>query len=222
MAKICECCGKKNNSFIGDPFQLDDEKILCYKCAEQISGKMSDLYYTSTREHFNKIKSEILDICHEKFDDDITDYIYKKIEERYNSKKENFKENEDEENATTLKNEMIEKHMLTTGYDYNGYTIKKYMGVVSGQVVLGTGFLSEFTASFADFFGEESNKFADKLEQAKNAAMMKLIDKSLEKGGNALIGVDFDYITFRNNMIGVVANGTSVLVEQTKDNTDIE
>ncbi len=214
MAKICECCGKKNNSFIGDPYNLDAERILCYKCAEPISSRMGNLYYVSTKGSFDKIKSEILDICHEKYNEDITKCIIQKIEERYKQNEAKFKEHEAEELATTLKNELIENHMLTTGYNFDGFLIENYIGIVSGQVVLGTGFLSEFTASFADFFGEESYKFADKLEQAKNAAMKKLIDKSIEKGGNALIGVDFDYITFRNNMIGVVANGTSVRIKK--------
>lgn len=43
--------------------------------------------------------------------------------------------------------------------------------------------------------------------------MRKLIEKSVSVGGNAVIGVDFDYIVFGNNMIGVVANGTSVIIE---------
>ena len=33
-------------------------------------------------------------------------------------------------------------------------------------------------------------------------------------GANAVIGVDFDYLTFSNNMIGVVANGTAVNIEK--------
>ena len=44
-----------------------------------------------------------------------------------------------------------------------------------------------------------------------------MILKSHELGGNAIIGVDFDYITFGNNMIGVVANGTSVVIEEIAD-----
>ncbi len=112
--------------------------------------------------------------------------------------------------------ELVAGMMLTSGYDFDGYTIIKYIGVVSGQVVLGTGFLSEVSATFADFFGETSKKFEDKLETAKNAAIEKLIVKSLEKGANAIIGVDFDYITFHNNMIGVVANGTAVIVKTKK------
>ena len=56
--------------------------------------------------------------------------------------------------------------------------------------------------------------FADKLEVAKDSAIEKLKIKSAQKGGNAIIGVDFDYITFANNMVGVVANGTSVVIKK--------
>ena len=48
--------------------------------------------------------------------------------------------------------------------------------------------------------------------EAKKAAQKILIDEALKAGGNAVIGVDFDYILFGNNMIGVSANGTSVKV----------
>ena len=37
-----------------------------------------------------------------------------------------------------------------------------------------------------------------------------MIDEAIKQGGNALIGVSFDYINFTNNLIGVVANGTVV------------
>lgn len=49
---------------------------------------------------------------------------------------------------------------------------------------------------------------------AKKVAVEKLAIKSVQEGGNAIIGIDCDYITFANNMIGVVANGTSVVIEK--------
>ena len=52
------------------------------------------------------------------------------------------------------------------------------------------------------------------MEKAKEAALDKMIKNSVEAGGNAIIGVDFDYITFAYNMIGVVASGTSVVIEK--------
>jgi len=53
--------------------------------------------------------------------------------------------------------------------------------------------------------------------EVKNAAKQRLIIQSVNLGGNAVIGVDFDYINFSNNMIGVSANGTSVTIEEMEE-----
>lgn len=37
---------------------------------------------------------------------------------------------------------------------------------------------------------------------------------ALVAGANAIIGVDFDYITFNNNILGVSANGTAVVIQK--------
>ncbi|WP_195983864.1 heavy metal-binding domain-containing protein [Clostridium sp. D33t1_170424_F3] len=105
-------------------------------------------------------------------------------------------------------------NMMTTGYSFDGYKIVSYNGVIFGEVVLGTGFLSEFGASLSDFFGIESNMFADKLKKAKQAAIKKLAGEAIRTRSNAIIGIDIDYITFSNNMMGVVANGTGVTIEK--------
>ena len=211
MAKICEQCGKKVGLLSAALMEISKDKILCYDCAEPISGKVYGLYDAKTKTEFDLLKDEILKKCDELYKDTVTKDIEKEIERIYEDSNIGYLE---QKNA---KKKLLETYMLTTGYEFSGYKIKKYIGVISGQVVLGTGFLSEFTASFADFFGEESNKFADKLETAKNAAVEKLIKKSADKGGNAIIGVDFDYITFHGNMIGVIANGTSVVVEKIEE-----
>jgi len=207
MTNICEQCGKKIGVFSNSPFKLSDDRVLCFECASKIWYSLDNLYYLD-EEEFNSSKDNILKICRESYKEEITEVIEKKIEYIYNKKISNMPKKQ---------KSLIENYMLTTGYEFSGYKITKYNGIVSGQSVLGTGFLSEFTASFADFFGEESNKFANKLEMAKNAALERLVCESNKKGSNAIIGVDFDYITFHNNMIGVVANGTSVVIEKTED-----
>ncbi len=100
--------------------------------------------------------------------------------------------------------------MLTTGYTFEGYRIEKYITVVSGSAVLGTGLLSEM--ALADFSGTFSDELAAKLEMAKDAAMRKMIEKSADLGGNAVIGIDFDYMQI-SSLIGVAANGTSVYIK---------
>ena len=103
--------------------------------------------------------------------------------------------------------------LLTSGYNFEGYRIVEYLGFLSGETVLGTGFLSEFSAGFSDFFGVSNQRFADKLEQAKDAAIQHLLEKAVNAGANALIGIDIDYNMFSANMIGVIANATAVKIE---------
>lgn len=112
-------------------------------------------------------------------------------------------------------------HLLTSGYNFEGYKIVSYYGIVSGEVVMGTGFLSEFSASINDFLGSTSEEFSEKIVKAKEIAISKMINVSCARGGNAVIGVDFDYTAFANNMIAVSANGTSVTIEKLYDSEKI-
>ena len=208
MAQVCEKCGKKVGVFSGG-LDLKEGRILCNECANPIREDLSTLLYSANGlSVFNELKTNIINKSRDIYDEKVLNDIICIIEEKYKGSNLATQEYAEQQKIH------LENYMLTTGYEFEGYKIKNYMGVISGQVVLGTGFLSEFTASFADFFGEESNKFADKLENAKKAAIKRLIENSDKNGGNAIIGVDFDYITFKNNMIGVVANGTSVIIEK--------
>lgn len=208
MANICEKCEKKVG-FFATQIELDDAHVMCSDCSAPIMDDLHTLIHsTHDSDSFNNLKEIVLKKCSDHYTEDIQNQIAKLIDHTY--KYSAFRHIEEEKKEK----DFIDNYKLTTGYEFSGYEIKEYLGVFSGQVVLGTGFLSEFSASFADFFGEESNRFAEKLETAKNAATKKLILKSHEKGGNALIGIDFDYINFYGNMIGVIANGTSVIIEK--------
>lgn len=103
---------------------------------------------------------------------------------------------------------------VTTGYDFDGYQIVDYKGIVSGDIVLGTGFISEFAASWSDAFGTTSNTFAGKMKTAKQKALKQLMANAMITGANAVIGIDFDYTMFGNNMLGVSANGTAVVIRK--------
>ena len=103
---------------------------------------------------------------------------------------------------------------VTTGYDFEGYQIVDYKGIVSGDIVLGTGFISEFAASWSDAFGTTSNTFAGKMKTAKQKALKQLMANAMIAGANAVIGIEFDYTMFGNNMLGVSANGTAVVIRK--------
>lgn len=93
MAKLCECCGKKNDFLHGDEFDLGNNKILCHKCAAPIRDDMSDIYYVETDEDFKQLEEKILATCREHFDDDTTQAIASKLK-TIHEKKFSHEENE--------------------------------------------------------------------------------------------------------------------------------
>lgn len=119
-----------------------------------------------------------------------------------------------EEAAIEEKQSKIFNLMLTNGFNFEGYKIKEYIKVISGENVLGTGFLSELSANFADIAGKESERFTSKLEQVKDNAIYRLCEQAADLNANAIIGVNFNYINFSGNVIGIVVSGTAVRIEK--------
>lgn len=225
---ICSACGKKVG-YLYEPLILNDgEFVICEKCRKIIKEPL-DLIRNA--KSIDEVKQLNISLTEKLKNDGVSDIIFEIIDkfcENYiskNSKELEKKEYElklekqiqyEQEKAKSITNQEINLHMITTGFNFENYNIEKYCGVVSGSIVLGTGFFSEMAAAFADLTGEQSNHFSKKMEMAKDKALEKLIINSIAKGGNALIGVDFDFVNFSNNMIGVPANGTSVMVDLIK------
>lgn len=103
---------------------------------------------------------------------------------------------------------------ITTTHNIDGYRVKRYIGIESVEVVIGTGMFSEITGSISDFFGTRSTAFEQKLARAKEMAFKKLKYQTFVKDGNAILGVDIDYTEFSGNRIGLIVNGTVVEIEE--------
>jgi uncharacterized protein YbjQ (UPF0145 family)/ribosomal protein L40E len=126
------------------------------------------------------------------------------------------------ENVDQFKSEAIkeEKHaelakfkanlILTTTYSVESRAITEYLDVLTGEVVLGTGVLSELGAGIADLFGTRASGFQKKLRDAKSAALDAIKDQAVRVGADAIVGMDIDYMTLANNMLMVTATGTAV------------
>ncbi|MGN1305993.1 MAG: YbjQ family protein [Oscillospiraceae bacterium] len=103
--------------------------------------------------------------------------------------------------------------LMTTGISIEGSKIVKYLGIVSGECALGTGFFSSFGAGFADVFGTNSSAYSNKLIEAKQLALRRIAQNASNLGANAIIGMDLNYTTFTSDIMGVIATGTAVLIE---------
>ena len=110
--------------------------------------------------------------------------------------------------------------LTTTGYNFEGYIITDYIKVITEAIVLGTGFASTLSASFADFTGTRSESYANKLQQGKDMAMKNLEIQARQLGANGIIGIDIDYTTFANDVMGIIITGTAVRLGKEKKTVD--
>lgn len=105
--------------------------------------------------------------------------------------------------------------LITTSNNIENGKITKYLEVVSSNVVIGVNVLSEFVASFTDFFGGKSGTYERKLDGIFNDSLNNLSKKARKLGADAIIGLRLDYEELSANgksMIMVYAMGTAVRV----------
>jgi uncharacterized protein YbjQ (UPF0145 family) len=104
--------------------------------------------------------------------------------------------------------------IVTTTSTLQDKTIVTYLGVVSGEAILGTNIFRDFFASIRDIVGGRSGSYEKALREAKDTAMREMIEAAQALGANAVIGVDIDYesISIENggSMLMVATSGTAV------------
>ena len=107
--------------------------------------------------------------------------------------------------------------LVTTTPSVEGKRVKKYLGLVSGEAIMGANIFKDFFAGIRDIVGGRSVAYEKELRKAKELAIEEMIQASVALGGNAVIGVDLDYETIgggSGNMLMVSASGTAVEKEE--------
>lgn len=103
--------------------------------------------------------------------------------------------------------------MVTSGSNFEGYHIKKYIKPVAGETAMGGGFLTEIATNWDSDLGAESTAFSNKIIVARECAYERLIKEAVQAGANAIIGLRYDYFSLKSNMICVCVQGTAVIIE---------
>ncbi len=89
------------------------------------------------------------------------------------------------------------------------------LGLITAQTTAGTGFATELSRSFNDFFGSGSNATNRKIDYSTRHCMADLRVKCVRNGGNAVISTDIDYSEIGSgstNMLMVCMAGTAIRV----------
>ena len=105
--------------------------------------------------------------------------------------------------------------IVTTTNNIVGKKVVKYLGIVSGEAIIGANFVKDFFASIRDVVGGRAGSYEEGLREAKNIAMAEMQDYAARLGANAVIGIDLDYETMGSagSMLMVSASGTAVVIE---------
>ena len=210
----CSICGRRIGGFGEDKYKITEDYIACYKCAPLFRKIIN----AETTEQLEMSENELrIKIDSDNVSQEIVNAVENEIQRIKDSKqlmyqKEQFQMQKEEEIRKKRK-----AFMISTGYNFEGYKIEKYIDLAHGEIVLGTGFYSELSANISDLLGTSSKTFEGKLSQAKRAAEEHMIINAMTDNANALIGVDFDITTFSNNIIAVSANGTAVVIKKIEE-----
>jgi len=104
--------------------------------------------------------------------------------------------------------------ILTTTPTLEGQPIKQYLGIVTGETIIGANAIKDFMAGLTDFFGGRSSTYEKVLIEAKESALAELQQRAAQKGANAIVGIDRDYETVGANggMLMVTVSGTAVVI----------
>ncbi len=105
--------------------------------------------------------------------------------------------------------------IITTTPSVEGKKISQYLGIVTGEAIMGANMFKDLFASITDILGGRSGAYEKELIQAKDIALGEMQERAQGLGANAIVGVDLDYeVLGRNNsMLMVSASGTAVRVE---------
>jgi uncharacterized protein YbjQ (UPF0145 family) len=97
-----------------------------------------------------------------------------------------------------------------------GRQVTRYLGIVSGEAILGANIFRDFFAGIRDIVGGRSAAYEEELRKAKMIALEEMERQAQDLGANAVLSVDLDYETIQvgsgGGMLMVSASGTAVVL----------
>ncbi len=104
--------------------------------------------------------------------------------------------------------------ITTTTPTVDGHRVTQYLGIVTGETIIGANIFRDLFASVRDIVGGRSGSYEKVLGEARETALREMQERAALLGANAVIGVDLDYevLGAQNGMLMVSASGTAVVL----------
>ncbi len=102
--------------------------------------------------------------------------------------------------------------LMTTTSTVEGRPVAQYLGVITGEVIVGANIFKDLFASVRDIVGGRSGAYESSLRDARKTALRELAEEAQALGADGVVGIDLDYevIGAQGSMLMVSASGTAV------------
>lgn len=102
--------------------------------------------------------------------------------------------------------------LITTTTAIEGRPVREYLGIVTGEVIVGANIFKDLFASVRDIVGGRSGSYETTLRDARRTALDEIAQEARALGADAVIGVDLDYEVLGQggSMLMVTASGMAV------------
>ncbi|WP_219836742.1 heavy metal-binding domain-containing protein [Paenibacillus sp. R14(2021)] len=102
--------------------------------------------------------------------------------------------------------------IFSTTPTIEGQPIQQYLGVVTGEAIMGANIVRDIFASITDIVGGRSGAYETKLKEARDVAFNEMSSQASRLGASAIVGIDIDYEVVREGMLMVAVSGTAVRI----------
>jgi uncharacterized protein YbjQ (UPF0145 family) len=104
--------------------------------------------------------------------------------------------------------------LMTTTTAIEGRPVSRYLGVVTGEAIIGANVFRDMFAAVRDIVGGRSATYERALAEAREVALKEMEARAQEMGANGVIGIDLDYEVLgqANGMLMVSVSGTAVVI----------
>jgi uncharacterized protein YbjQ (UPF0145 family) len=103
--------------------------------------------------------------------------------------------------------------LMTTTSVLEGRPVNRYIGVVTGEAIIGANVFRDMFAAVRDIVGGRSGTYEKALAEARDVALSEMEKRAEALGANGVIGIDLDYEVLgqANGMLMVSCSGTAVV-----------
>ncbi len=104
--------------------------------------------------------------------------------------------------------------LVTTGFDFAGYRIVQYLGIVRGITVRSRSVVGGIGASLQQIVGGNIMLYTELCEQARDEAYGLMVQHALGLGATAVIGMRYDANEVAPGATEVLCYGTAVVLQR--------